>query len=178
MTGPLGALGNADIYSDAARLKTLISHVGYGPTDFFVPATGGRNSTTAKDLMNNHALGILFDDAETCSATGHFLVPNNFKGNLTLKVVIRPESAGNIYGSMDVRWGSCGEDYYTHSNGAPVYSAVAVTATNYNNCIYSVSLDSAVAGDIVSVTFTRDATNALDTVNDGVSCPGFLAEYN
>lgn len=175
MSGSLGALGNADIYSDAARLKTLISHVGYGPTDFFVPALAGWNDPN--ELLNINPLGIeLVDNAGTI-VYGHFLVPNNFIASLTVKIIVRPDQSGNIYGKLNAWWASCGEDYTTHSN-SPAYEAIAVTGPDVNNCIYSTSLGSAVVGDIVSMTFTRLASNALDTINDTAWCPGFLVEYS
>ncbi len=126
--------------------------------------------------MHNSAIGVPLPDVKQAKASGSWIVPDDFSSGLTIKVVVyNAVVSANSYGQSGVVYGACGESLLMHSNNGSL-AADAITAAN-RNCIQSVSVANAVAGDMVDVRYTRTATDVLDTMGATVWVLGFVAEY-
>jgi len=142
---------------------------------FFVPAVGAANATdfTWYDLISVAGCGLV--DTKLAKGFGHFYVPSDYVSGMTATVVVRSNASGNVYGKHEAFYGADGESYFTHSE-ASGYTAVGLTA-NENEFIFGINLSSLLAGDMVSLQFSRDATHVNDTISDTVWLAGWLLEY-
>lgn len=146
-----------------------------GTRQFFVPCVGSCNKTDNLLSKIEGDYGWILIDSKLCDGYGFSIVPNDFVAGMTVKAVVVPSANGNIYGILGTGYGQCAESHEQHANDSG-YSAVAVTQDN-NNCIQQVSLVNAAKGDILRITYRRDAVDALDTVDADVACTGFIVEY-
>ena len=127
-------------------------------------ATGTATAKGTKTLDNGDA-----------SIYGQFIVPSDFASGMTVTAVVNPDASGNIYSSNTAEYGQCGEAHAAHSDTV-VIAAVAVTI-NLRNCIQPITLANEAIGDLVSLTFRRDATDPLDTIDDVAYLTGWIVEY-
>ncbi len=142
---------------------------------FFVQAAGGYDNTLSALLVQVATTGLYFAANSNCFGHGHFMVPSDFVSGMTVTAVVYPLATGNIYSRNLADYGACGEAYNAHSDSVGL-AAVAVTWAEME-CIQVVPLTNEAIGDIVHLTFRRDASNALDTINAGVDFPGWIVEY-
>ena len=144
---------------------------------FFVPVVGGFDATApTSDLTTFSHIGIECIDNQESRAFGYGIVPNDFASGMTVTSVIVPNANGNCYGQTMVRYGQCNDFYADHIDDSGIMSAVAVTQ-DANNCIHQVTLANEAIGDILRCSYTRDAVNALDTINNIAHVAGFIVEY-
>lgn len=103
-----------------------------------------------------------------------FYLPSNYSG-WSVDVIVIPEASGNL------RWGvttnfaevCAGEGYQTHTDTIAL-GQTAVTANEVECLDITAALTGALGGDLVGIEFTRDAADALDTVNDEVHYIGIV----
>jgi len=149
---------------------------------FFVQAMSGRVITAPANIaVTTDAIGLIapavnLPNSQISQAAAIFDVPQDFASTMTVKAVVSPELAGNVYSAIYASYGACGEAHNTHTDTSGGYAATAITTGGWN-CINSTSLSLAAAGDIVLVRFFRDAIDALDTVNGAVWVFGAWVEY-
>jgi hypothetical protein len=144
-----------------------------------VPAAGGYNVTDTAAIVHEDARGVTLTDAKHCKAFGQFALPADWISGLSVKAVVYTGGGvtGDFYGDLVVEYGACGEAPDTHSDSVGA-GTVAIATASRNNCILQVTPASLAAGDIISFTLERDATNAADTLNSSnVNCAGFLVTY-
>jgi len=106
---------------------------------------------------------------------GAFSVPDDFVSGMTVEIIAIPVLSGNMYSTFWAYYGADGEakNEDTDSTGP---TAIAVTANN-RNVVQSLSLVSVATGDMVRLHVQRDATNAGDTSESTIECPGWLVTY-
>ena len=92
-------------------------------------------------------------------------------------VLVIPDASGNMRRSVSTNFGEvcANEDYQTHTDSIAA-GQVAVTADEIECIDISTALTGALGGDLVGVEFTREATDALDTINDDVHYIGILIQ--
>lgn len=163
--------------NDEETALELVELAGSETTKFVVQAVGGYNNTIADVLVHRYEKGLLFSDDHDCDGHGQFTVPENFLSGMSIKAVIWPGTLanGNVYTTNTAEYGQCAESHAEHSDSDGP-TAIAVTATD-RNCIQEVTLTNVAAGDLVSLTFRREADDALDTANDDAWFYGWLIEY-
>lgn len=143
---------------------------------FLVPCIEVWDQTTDEAVQRESAVGYLLYLTSLSSGFGNFIVPQDFVSGLTVAPVWFGQSgSGNIYYKSDAWYGALEEDYDTHSTLGS-YAALAVVSEEWQAGA-ALSLSSAAAGDIVSLRFYRDATNASDTYDSPLYFVGFLVSY-
>jgi len=108
-----------------------------------------------------------------------FVVPDDFKEDLQVSVILMPISSGegDVYATFTLRSGGLGEDWETYQY-APGYAAYTVPAGDEQtskHVDHTMTIDPS-PGDFIWLGFTRDGTDPLDTA-DTVYVVGFLATY-
>jgi len=169
----------ADFTTDGAGAVTINSDdrvwIDAETKKLFVPCVGGWNQTLASSLEISSQLGFTLPDNNIASGFGYWIVSGDFIASLNSYAVVVPLATGNVYSTQTAVWGECGQQYNTHTS-VPALSAVAVTL-NEIECIRQLSPSPVVDGDIIALTYRRDATNILDTIGDSVCLRGFYVEY-
>lgn len=142
---------------------------------FFVQCTNYYNITdgTYNDFFST--LGCGFQDNKLVSGYGHFSVPSDFVSGLTVTALVRSQISANVYCRNEAYYGADGEAYNIHT-ATSGYAAEAVVS-NQNSELRSISLSSATIGDFISLLFTRDATNVLDTIGNNIYIAGWFVTY-
>jgi len=155
-----------------------------------VPATHGsdRHQDVTRTLFlapqswdaGPHSLGafatVNLADAAVRAVYWSFKLPSDFVSLTSLKVLVRADSPGDIYWDALVYAAAEGETYGNHS-GSIAYTTTAVGTTLALIDITSAFPSEADKNDFIGVRFRRDATNALDTVDDTVRVIGLLLTY-
>ncbi len=136
------------------------------------------DAITGETAVESDMAGWRLTDNENCYAHGHFIVPSDFASSMTVQAVVSSVvgASGNMYGRMQFSYGACGELENTHTDNSGALTATALVALTIT-CPYSTTLTNAAVGDIVDCQFRRDATNALDTIDDIVYFKGWLVTY-
>jgi len=142
---------------------------------FFVPATLNYNFSDTVFYYAGDGSGYELLDGKIFYLTGFCLVPTDFVSNFNIKAVIVPFANGNVYNSLWVRYGQCGEGQNIHDETLALQAEAVVQFQN--SCVASHTLANAAAGDIVRIQYERDAVNVLDTIGAVVRGAGFLIEY-
>lgn len=120
------------------------------------------------------ALGILMTDAVTSVMTGMFRVPPDFVSSMTIKAVVEPAAAGNVYSSNTEYHRAAGEAYSTHTS-AVASAAVAITQVVCE--IQTLTLSDVAVGDYFTLQYVRTGGDGLDSINDSVGFLGWLISY-
>jgi len=158
---------SAQITSDDMAMRTR---------RIFLPAYGGWDDTNNNELVRRYMNGLGLLDNALAYAFGMFAIPKDFVSTMIVTaVVIPPTASGNLYCQSTINYGACGEAYDAHSNSTGM-AAIAVT-NDLLNCLAPVALTNAVIDDIMTLDFTRDAMDALDTVNDDIYFCGWYIHY-
>lgn len=107
-------------------------------------------------------------------------VPDDFVSFSSLKAMWFASTAvGNMYWNLNARYGTCGEHISTHFDTP----ALGVTATGGNlikNCqepANPLTLADLAIGDSIGISFTRQGTDALDTLDIKMYLLGLLFTY-
>lgn len=116
------------------------------------------------------------DNVET-TARQTFIIPDDITAITRAVVIIIPDASGNLYWSCATNFGQvcANEDYQTHTDSIAL-NASAVTADEIECIDITAGLTGVAGGDLVGIEFVRDATNALDTINDVVHYIGILIQ--
>lgn len=142
----------------------------------FVQAVRAYNVTDGAPVVDaDPGWGWVMPDNKISETMGSTIVPQDFISSLTLKSVYRSAANGNVYVQLSAFYGACGQAHNTHFDAAG-YSAIAVVQDQID-CINSLSVASAAAGDILAIRSIRDAVDALDTVNNTAQMSGWVMEY-
>ncbi|MDY6867230.1 MAG: hypothetical protein SVT56_04905 [Chloroflexota bacterium] len=125
------------------------------------------------------AQGYLTDIASAYNVRGYFVVPDDFKEDFQVSVILMPYSSGegDVYAAFTLRSGGLGEDWETY-NYAPGYAAITVPAGDdqpSKHIDYTMTIDPS-PGDVVWLGFTRNGTSGSDTAGT-VYIVGFLITY-
>jgi hypothetical protein len=142
---------------------------------FLVPCVGANNITAGTAIDRTDERGYLSSNTQRCDFYGNFFVPVDYIASMTIKAIVSNDSAaGNIYVTNQIYYGALTEVYSQHSNTT---GPTAVATTNGLQGIQQVALTSIAAGDYVSPTLVRNATDVLDTMADFCRVIGWLVEY-
>ena len=131
-------------------------------------------------ILGRHSGYNLPDAANTTTAV-EWLCPHDFVTLIEPFVIVIPSGTGNIYFRANADYAGSGELYNVHNEtGNYVAFAVVLNRITVIPCSLSLAtlLGNLSVGDVVGLTFGRDATNVLDTVNAAVLFVGFLIRYN
>lgn len=120
---------------------------------------------------------MLMQDNVSTTIRQTFLIPTDIVTIVRADFVIIPEASGNLYWSTATNFAAIcsNEDYQTHTDSIAL-NATAVDADEVECIDFSAALTGAVGDDIVGVEFVRDASNALDTINDDVHFLGIIIQ--
>lgn len=189
-TGTIGTDGIVDLtpaltYS-APRGEVAASNIANRTRSFIIPASSlygyDWGGTSYGYLHYNNINGRLVTNEGIFCARGVFEVPQDYASNMTVSAVILNKETmaplvGNIRCSMDVEYGAIGESGWNHTaNVAEATVAIANTETLYE--VSTANLSSASAGDIVTLQWERDGSDALDTYQGlGIYFVGFRVTY-
>jgi len=137
----------------------------------FVPVPNPSSS------IGTHPAELLTDGIDVMSRF-EFYIPNNFTELVRAQVMIVPGGAGNLRRTFTANWGKVctGENYNNHTDTIAA-GQVAVTINDINCIDVSGALDPIAAGDLVGMTFTREASDALDTVDANCYLLGLRLQY-
>ena len=119
----------------------------------------------------------LLPDAYNVTIYQSFMIPKDIVTITRAVAIIIPDGSGDLYWSCVTNFGQVcdNEGYQTHADTIAL-NATAVTADEIECIDISDALTDAVGGDIVGITFTREASDALDTVNADCYYLGILIE--
>jgi len=153
-----------------------------GTRTLFVPACAGYNATDAADkppeyIVSYYDCGVPLDANDLTYVGARFRVPDDFASDMTVEAYVAPQGAGDLYCSTLARCYEC--DVASGVIEDTGYGAVTVSGL-YKECINPLSISDTVESKrLCSLTFTRDATNPLDTIGAGdeVHCLGFIVSY-
>lgn len=146
-----------------------------------VPAMWPRNETDGTVLAWGGAddPGWVLPDGKKSGCYGAFKVPEDFVSSLDILAVVYPLASGNLYCENLFRSAKAGETMPQHAMST-TYQAVAVV----KDTVYEIQPLAGhgetlqlQGGDYVALRWTRDATNAADTVNAAVRFLGWLVTY-
>jgi hypothetical protein len=142
-----------------------------------VPAVSAYDITGGNSILrDNGQWGIPLPDAAESVAWNVFYLPSDWASGLTVYTVLVGGANGNIYCRTTVTGGANGEDAVGPHSTTVGYAACALTMGKITNT-QLVTPAGLSAGDYVTIRFERNATNALDTVNNTVSLMGWLVSY-
>lgn len=146
-----------------------------------VPATYAKNvsSGTHLDWGGVDDPGWVMPDNAKCEAAGAFQVPQDYVSDMGILAVVFPMASGAIYSENVFRSARAGETMPQHGHSTG-YQAISVTANRVQEVqtlAGAAELAAVVAGEYVTLRWTRDATNAADTVNNSVRFLGWLVYY-
>lgn len=142
---------------------------------FFIPVVAGYDETTGQILTNFDSKGLELVDDHECWAFGWWLVPHGFVSDLKIKaVIIATYTTGNVYSENRFRYGKCVELHNQHTVNTGL--AAETCGQDYNSCVALTTLPDAEQGDIVRITYSREAQNELDTIEDHVKMAGWIAQ--
>jgi len=121
--------------------------------------------TPASYPVSNAYIGIgyaLDANAEACRAT--FRVPHNYTTLVGAIVEFVPEGTGTFDYTVATEWGAAGEGKDNDSDSV-TEDGVAGTSTKLGELDVSAAFTGIVAGDLVNITFTRDAVATITKVH-------------
>lgn len=113
-----------------------------------------------------------------------FTPPDDYTGFWTGIISLQavwstPAAGGNMYWRLHAYWGAAGENIVL-GNETPAYGVTANLGTDLFNIqepANPLTLAGANVGDIMTLYFDRDGTDALDTINDVVYVHGLILTY-
>ena len=118
---------------------------------------------------------IQLTDDQDVTVRQTIMIPSSIVTIDTGAVVLIPSGTGNIRRSVATNFGEvCAGEGYQHQTDGIAAGEVAVTDGDIECIDITIALTLATGGDLVGVEFTREASNALDTVNAAVHYIGIL----
>jgi len=120
---------------------------------------------------------VLMADEQSTTVRQVFNVPNNYSSLDTAVVVVIPDASGNMRRAVSTNFGALcsNEDFQTHTDSIAA-GQIAVDIDEIECIDIIAALTGAVGGDLIGIEFTRDATNASDTVDADVYYIGIYIE--
>lgn len=130
--------------------------------------------------IGDHPAELLIDGLAVISRFNVY-IPMGFQELVRATIILVPGGTGDLRRSVDTDWGMVASgEVYNNDSGAIAAGQVAVTL-NHTEGLDITAAFTGVApiaqGDIVGVNFTRDAANALDTVNANCYLLGLRLQY-
>lgn len=132
---------------------------------------GGLNITDVSDIAN-YGTGVIMPDNKSCTGVSTFRAKDD---SPTINAIIRPDATGNVYSRLTYIAGANGEQWDTHSDTIS-YAAISVTNDDIE-IIQELTCTDASEGDVLHISWDRDATNASDTLSANVYHIGFYITY-
>ena len=118
-----------------------------------------------------------FANAVETNLKWNITCPSDFASSLYASVIwTAAGGSGNIYGRVSSGYGAIGETYYNHSNSSS-YRTAATTGSWHYNETDSLSMSYLALGDFMGMQFSRDATDASDTLEETIYVVGLLLSY-
>ncbi len=144
---------------------------------FFVPAVYPRDETGSAYLAWGGVddPGWIMPDSKKCSGCGAFRVPPDYASGLEMYAIVYAQATGNAYCENVFRVVRPGETV-PHDGETTGYGAIPLTNGVLTE-IQQLVPNSPEKGEYVTLRFTRDATNAADTVNNSMRFLGWLVVY-
>lgn len=185
-----GMVDTAEIHDDAITTAKIddaavtAAKIASRTRKFFVPCTGGRNTTGTTDLNPQGTVegfpAVILPNGAISIAMAMFEVPQDFASDLTIQAICTPLSGatGDAYLRHAAYYGNIGESFDTHG-AEQAYAAVtmATTGTFYSRAAYALAAEA--AGDIVTAWLQRDDVNfpSSDTLSGDLYVMGFEVSY-
>ncbi len=144
---------------------------------FFVPAVYPRDETGGTNLAWGGVddPGWIMPDAKKSSGCGAFRVPADYASGLAICAIVYSQATGNAYCENVWRAVKVGVTV-PHNTGSTGYQAVALTDDTLSS-ILEMLPDGLDVNEYITLRFTRDATDAQDTVNQSMHFLGWLVTY-
>jgi len=165
---------NTDLIADSAVTHSkIVNRWRY----MYVPAVWARNETDGIALQwgGVDTPGWQMTDNKKCAVAGGFFTPESYISDLTIYAVVHPQAGGNIYCENVARTAKNSETWPQHAGGGG-YLAVTVSNDTVSE-IVMMGVSSIDKQEYVMLRFTRDAVNALDTINNVVGFLGWIVIY-
>lgn len=145
---------------------------------FFIQAVRGQNLTDLTDIFPIPD-GLLFEPDKHSWGSGIGVVPSDYASGLSIQAVVvkANTNTGNVYSRNYCTYEACGESNTTHSSDSG-YAATLLSGGIWTvNCVQSISIALASAGDFLHCTWFRNGVPTADTLTLGVYHAGFLCTY-
>lgn len=164
---PAPAVHGADKHTDVTREVVL-------------PANAGFVETGTPNLFSSY--GVVDGGANAWEPRVYFImkVPDDFASFTSVKAIWSSiPAAGNMYWQIHSHYGASGESYFTHGD----QPAMGVTATggggihNVQEPANPLTLVNLAAEDILGLYFSRNGTDANDTLDGAMRLFGLLFTY-
>ncbi|KKN66976.1 hypothetical protein LCGC14_0466560 [marine sediment metagenome] len=172
------AAGDVDVVTDQRVwvLRPLLETI-FIPCGFVYNRTDPINEYLEETAIG--LTGVKMQDAKNSEAHGWFILPANYYSDLTVKAVLFGGNGNNIYAKMVIAVGECGGTVGSIGIIEPAFAQEAVESNDgYHSCQMETTIDfTAYSGNIVLLTFVRDAVDVLDTVNQDMFTIGFYVTY-
>lgn len=144
--------------------------------EIFLSPFGYSSERAVFRLLADYGCAYLTDaTSQIVAVTGK--IPDDFVSLVEVDLVILAAAAnGNMYHKIDWTFAANGESYTTHS-GDTGWITSALVGGNLTEIAIAGALAGVAVGDYFGIAVNRDATNALDTINNDVIVIGFLVKY-
>lgn len=186
LTAALINAANGLVQLDAAALLPLAQLPAHGAAkhtdvtrELFLPANEGFAS--AGTPASRDFYGVVSGAANLYEPIVHFSmkVPDDFVSFTSVKAVFITLGTGNMYWTLNADYAADGEPRTTHTDlPAKAAKAVAATYTIYaQEPTNPLTLVNLAAGDYLGLSFDRQGSSALDTIDQVVNLLGLLFTY-
>ena len=132
-----------------------------GIPEVFIPAPN------PSGYIGTHPAEQLTDGIDVLSRL-EVLVPDTFHQLHQAQILVVPLGTGNMRRAVATNWGEVCSEVYNLANDAIAADQIAVTINEIECIDINDALTGITARDLVGVEFTREASNALDTI--GANC--------
>jgi hypothetical protein len=165
---------NSDVETNMIEAEAVSAAKIANRTRTFLLHGHGINYTDGTSLLDD-VRGWIMTDNKWAGVQAFFYVPADFVSGMTAKAIFYPIATANIYDALTANIAAVGQVYTTHEN------AVALAARGVTQNLWTASttlnLTDVAAADVVSMTYERKSTDALDTLSQPVYCAGILISY-
>lgn len=121
--------------------------------------------------------GPVMKDTKNTYVMGEYVIPTDYRANMTQTAVVRSRGTGNVYGINNAYFGECGEDYDDTSLSTGSVATAVGAPVFTNDCIQTLNVTGITTDDIVLCRYWRQGGDVLDTVGDNVYFAGWIIEY-
>ena len=180
---PRGAVGNAIMGQGVNADPAYAAPTDARASEIFLPISEAASDGGALQLIGtSYHIGRSFADAALHYASWTWHVPPGFTGITSVQIVWTALAAvsTNMYWRFQAHWAASGEILTNHQTGTP-YDVTSITGNNrlfIHGHPSPMDLSTVAIGDILSIKFTRDATNAADIIDAPVFIIGLIITLN
>lgn len=163
------------VVNDPAQneIDITFSSVGGGGTDWLDQFFAAETTNESKGTYPSFVLV----DGEDVTYRQLFMIPSDIVTVVRAAVVVIPNAGGDLYWSCATNFGQiCANEGYQTNTDSIALNASTLTQDEIECIDISAALTGGAGGDLVGIEFTRDATDALDTINEDVHYLGIIIQ--